>query len=359
MIGAEEAYSLGLANYVINKTTLNSPSTDDSDKIISNLNQPNQLNQPQQSQSNTHLNSHLNSVKEIESIDQIDSINLETLKPIALPIQCLKMNVSNENRINYCKRIFKRLKKKNEEKEDKLNSKRCKLDLDVEKIKAMDKLNSKKMEVDSKSIKKLNESSKMFKKMKRILFDVEEKFVIKPDIELSSCSEDDELERLQPENLKNHLQNSPINPNNPMTNTINNKITLTNNNGLKINSNNTINLTNESNQQSKSSTNQLLIQDGQPKYKVGLSDEDDNTILNLVYNWLARLTAALETDSWSELKQLIREPNDSIDLLTHLNLKLTNKTSQNNRSNLDEKYVDNQNWQKVLKSINSVANQTV
>lgn len=285
----------------------------------------------------------LDSVRQLES-RQLDTIKLETfdskqhLAGQNKPIQVvLKLNIANENlssRTNYCKKIFKRLKKKDEDKEGKL-TKRCKLDVDCAKTKIVDKSTGKlstDKEMTRKAIKKSsNESSKMFKKMKRILFDVEEKFVIKPDIELSSCSEDDELDRVRnrPENgvVTNHSVHGVVNVNN----------------------------NNNNNSSTNPTAPQPFIQDGQPKFKVGLNDEDDNAILNLVYNWLARLTACLEQDNWSELKKLVREQraSDSVDLLTHLNLKLFNhKTNQT-------KCIDTETKWQVLKSINSVANQTV
>ena len=172
----------------------------------------------------------------------------------------------------------------------------------IDKLEKISKLNK------ADKAQQSSNQSKMFKKMKRILFDAEEKYIIKPDIELSSCSED-EIDKL------------------PASDDSLAELDATD-----------------------------LIQDGQLKFKVGLSDEDDNTILNLVYNWLSRLTLSLEQSSWTELKQLAREPrsSESTDLLSHLNSKLFNPKQADKCGHLEGA----DNW-KVLKSINSVANQTV
>ena len=311
LIGAEEAFNIGLANYVINSSTI-----DSSNQTL------NQQNTAKQIESLNRLDKLDNNLNQFDSIKQLDKFDLKTQKsdqnkPIVPVLNNTKLKFLNENRTNYCKKIFKRLKKK-DGKEDKLTTtKRCKLDVDSDKIKLnklSDKLNSKLNDKEDQLNKKTkkgsekNESSKMFKRMKRILFDVEEKYVNKSEIELSSCSED-EIDKVQPANLEDKIDCDQIK------------------------------------------------QDGQLKFKVGLNDEDDNTILNLVYNWLARLTACLERENWLELKQLVREQkssDSSIDLLSHFNLKLFNHKA-NSKCYLDS--TDNK-WQ-VLKSINSVSNQTV
>lgn len=340
LIDGEEAYSIGLANYVINSTTNASTTTDGSATVTYHIKQP-QPNQPHRAASLEPLNK-LETLKQMDALKQLDSLDslkqLDSVKPLDgqksgsfehlntklcdKPVLSTKLHVLNENqRTNYCKKIFKRLKKKDEDKEDKL-TKRCKLDLNsCEKMKAekSDKLKAEKLaKLKAGKIEKLEKisklkadkpqqssnQSKMFKKMKRILFDAEEKYIIKPDIELSSCSED-EIDKLQASDES-----------------------LADIDATK------------------------LIQDGQLKFKVGLSDEDDNTILNLVYNWLSRLTLSLEQSSWKELKQLVREQrsSDSIDLLSHLNSQLFNPKQTDKCNRLEDK------WQ-MLKSINS--NQTV
>lgn len=241
-----------------------------------------------------------------KDLKQIDSFNLKEA-----PVLNSKLN-ENYFKSNCCKKIFKRLKKKDDKEDKRSLAKRCKLDLgnfeqdkfdSSDKSNKLDKLdNDKNNQVKNIVKDKKAEPGKMLKKMKRILFDVEDKFEIKPDVELSSCSED-ELERLEIERM----------------------------------------------QQLNSFNANQLIQDGQSQYKVGLSNEDDNTVLNLVYNWLAKLT--LVHDNWAELKQLVREqPVKDYDLLSHLTLKSFNHKTTG-------KCVDNENDWKVLKSINSVSNQ--
>lgn len=354
LVDGEEAYEIGLANYVINSTTDASLTNDGSATVTYHIKQPqpNQSNRTASLKPSEPLNK-LETLKQMDALKQFDSLKqqLDAVKPMDTkksgsfehlksqlcdqnkpmtnsPVLSTKLHVLNENqRTNYCKKIFKRLKKKDEEKEDKL-TKRCKLDVNnCEKMKVADKtdkLKAGKLEklkvgkIDKlEKISKLNKAdkpqqssnqSKMFKKMKRILFDAEEKYIIKPDIELSSCSED-EIDKLQASDDS-----------------------LAEIDATK------------------------LIQDGQLKFKVGLSDEDDNTILNLVYNWLSRLTLSLEQSSWKELKQLVREQrsSDSIDLLSHLNSQLFNPKQADKCNRLEGA----DKWQ-MLKSINSVANQTV
>ena len=338
LIDGEEAYALGLANYVINSTSVASSANDGSSTVSYHIKQQ-QPNQPNPAEAPVEQSNKLATLKQIDALKQLEppKQQLETVeqldgaesfdaklcdqnKPIIdSPVLGTKLHILNENqRTNYCKKIFKRLKKKDEDKEDKL-TKRCKLDVNnCEKLKATDKADKLKADKPEKleKISKLkadkppqsSNQSKMFKKMKRILFDAEEKYVIKPDIELSSCSED-EIDKLQ-----------------------------------------------TSDDSSAEIDAADLIQDGQLKFKVGLSDDDDNTILNLVYNWLSRLTLSLEPSSWAELKQLARESrsSDSIDLLSHLNSKLFNPKQADKCSHMEGA----DKWQ-VLKSINSVANQTV
>lgn len=341
LIDGEEAYEIGLANYVINSTA--SSANDGSSAVTYHIkqqqpNQPNQaaklpVEQPNKLETLKQLDSQLDTSKQLDTVKSFDAIRSQLCdqnKPITSPPVLLntKLHILAENqRTNYCKKIFKRLKKKDEDKEDKL-TKRCKLDVNnCEKIKVVDKAEKVKADKLAKlskagKIEKLEKisklkadkppqssnQSKMFKKMKRILFDAEEKYAIKPDIELSSCSED-EIDKLA-----------------------------------------------ASDDSSTEIDAADLIQDGQLKFKVGLSDEDDNTILNLVYNWLSRLTLSLEQSSWTELKQLARESRsfDSIDLLSHLNSKLFNPKQADKCNHLEGA----DKWQ-VLKSINSVANQTV